>query len=147
MVVQVFEAAEIADSHAKEREQFGRPIRDLQSIEFMIADMAVDIMAANSTLYRVAWEIDAGIERKRVHARASAVKLLSSAMAGRTLDKALPILGGRGHMRENPFERLYTDVRGDRIWEGTSEIQRVIISGQVAKRGIGVYAGWPGRSA
>jgi len=139
-------AAEIADAYAKEREQFGRPIRGFQSIEFMIADMAVDIMAAKSTLYRVAWEIDAGIDRTSVHERASAVKLMSSEMAGRTLDKALQILGGRGYMRENPVERLYRDVRVDRIWEGTSEIQRAIIGGQIAKRGIGVYSGWPGET-
>jgi len=139
-------AAEIAAAHAKARVQFGRPIREFQAIEFMIADMAVGIMAAKSTLYRVAWEIDAGIDRKSVHARASAVKLLSSEMAGRVLDKALQVLGGRGYMRANPVERLYRDVRVDRIWEGTSEIQRTIIGAQVAKRGIGVYAGWPGES-
>jgi len=112
----------------------------------MLADMAVDIMAAKSTLYRVAWEIDAGIDRKSVHARASAVKLLSSEMAGRVLDRALQVLGGRGYMRASPVERLYRDVRVDRIWEGTSEIQRVIIGAQIAKRGIGVYAGWPGQT-
>ena len=107
------------------------PIREFQAIEFMIADMAVDIMAAKSTLYRVAWEIDAGIDRKSVHARASAVKLLSSEMAGRVLDKAVQVLGGRGYMRASPVERLYRDVRVDRIWEGTSEIQRTIIGAQV----------------
>ena len=57
------------------------------------------------------------------------VKLYASEMAGRVIDKALQILGGRGYMRENPVERLYRDVRVDRIWEGTSEIQRVIIGG------------------
>ena len=61
-------------------------------------------------------------------------------MAGRVLDKAVQILGGRGYMRENPVERLYRDVRVDRIWEGTSEIQRVIIGGQIRKRGLGVYS-------
>jgi alkylation response protein AidB-like acyl-CoA dehydrogenase len=139
-------AAEIAEAHAKSRVQFGRAIREFQAIDFMLADMAVDIMAAKSTLYRVAWEIDAGIDRKSVHARASAVKLLSSEMAGRVLDRALQVLGGRGYMRASPVERLYRDVRVDRIWEGTSEIQRVIIGAQIAKRGIGVYAGWPGQT-
>lgn len=137
-------AAEIADAHARKRVQFGRPIREFQAIEFMLADMAVDIMAAKSTLYRVAWEIDAGIDRRAVHARASAVKLLSSEMAGRVLDRAVQILGGRGYMRDSAVERLYRDVRVDRIWEGTSEIQRAIIGGQIEKRGMGVYAGWPG---
>ena len=101
-------------------------------------------MAAKSTLYRVAWEIDHGIDRKAVHAQASAVKLLSSEMAGRVLDRALQIFGGRGYMRENAVERLYRDVRVDRIWEGTSGVQRAIIGAQIAKRGIDVYSNWPG---
>jgi len=108
----------------------------------MLADMAVEIMAAKSLVYRVAWEIDQGIDRKLVHARASAVKLYSSEMAGRVIDKALQILGGRGYMRENPVERLYRDIRVDRIWEGTSEIQRAIIGGQIKKRGLGPFTGW-----
>ena len=135
-------AAGVANDHAAERVQFGRPIRDFQAIEFMLADMAVDIMATKSLVYRVAWEIDRGIDRKLVHARASAVKLYASEMAGRVVDKALQILGGRGYMRENPVERLYRDVRVDRIWEGTSEIQRAIIGGQIKKRGLDAYTGW-----
>jgi alkylation response protein AidB-like acyl-CoA dehydrogenase len=63
-------------------------------------------------------------------------------MAGRVIDKALQSLGGRGYMRENPVERLYRDVRVERIWEGSSEIQRVIIGGQIKKRGTEVYTGW-----
>jgi len=135
-------AAEIANDHASERVQFGRPIRDFQAVEFMLADMAVDIYAAKSMLYRLAAEMDRGLDRKVVHARASALKLFCSEMAGRVVDKALQILGGRGYMRENPVERLYRDVRVDRIWEGTSEIQRVVIGGQLRKRGLDVYAGW-----
>ncbi len=135
-------ATEIANAHAASREQFGRPIRDFQAIEFMLADMAVEIMAAKSLVYRVASEIDRGLDRKLVHARASAVKLYSSEMAGRVVDRALQILGGRGYMRENPVERLYRDIRVDRIWEGTSEIQRAIIAGQIKKRGLGPYVDW-----
>ena len=135
-------AAEIANAHAAQRVQFGRPIRDFQAIEFMLADMAVEIMATKSMVYRVAWEIDRGMDRKLVHARASAVKLYASEMAGRVIDKALQILGGRGYMRENPVERLYRDIRVDRIWEGTSEIQRAIIGGQIKKRGLGPYVDW-----
>jgi alkylation response protein AidB-like acyl-CoA dehydrogenase len=135
-------AAEIANKYAEERVQFGKPIRDFQAIEFMLADMAVEIMAAKSLLYRIAAEVTAGMDPKLVHARASAVKLYNSEMAGRVVDKALQILGGRGYMRENPVERLYRDVRVDRIWEGTSEIQRVVIGGQIKKRGLGVYTGW-----
>lgn len=136
-------AFDYANDYAAKRVQFGQPIRDFQGIEFMLADMAVDIFAAKSMLYRVAWEIDHGLDRKLIHARASALKLFCSEMAGRVIDKALQILGGRGYMRENPVERLYRDIRVDRIWEGTSEIQRVIIAGQIKKRGPEVYTGWP----
>jgi acyl-CoA dehydrogenase len=132
-------AAEIANDYATTRHQFDRPIRDFQGIEFMLADMAVEIFAAKSALYRVAWEIDSGVDRKQVHAHASALKLHCSEVAGRVIDKALQILGGRGYMRENPVERLYRDIRVDRIWEGTSEIQRNVIGGQIRKRGLGLY--------
>lgn len=132
-------AAEIANDFATTRHQFDRPIRDFQGVEFMLADMAVEIFAAKSAIYRVAWEIDSGVDRKQVHAHASALKLHCSEVAGRVVDKALQVLGGRGYMRENPVERLYRDIRVDRIWEGTSEIQRVVIGGQIRKRGIGVY--------
>ncbi|MEM7168556.1 MAG: acyl-CoA dehydrogenase family protein [Pseudomonadota bacterium] len=135
-------ATEIASDYSKTRRQFGQPIGDFQGIEFMFADMAVEIFAGKSMLYRIAWEIDNGMDRKLMHARASALKLFCSEMAGRVVDKSLQILGGRGYMRENPVERLYRDVRVDRIWEGTSEIQRVIIAGQIKKRGLSVYSGW-----
>jgi alkylation response protein AidB-like acyl-CoA dehydrogenase len=135
-------AAEIANDYAANRVQFGRPIRDFQAIDFMLADMAVEIFAAKTMLYRVAWEIDRKLDRKLVHARASALKLYCSEMAGRVIDKSLQILGGRGYMRENPVERLYRDIRVDRIWEGTSEIQRLVIAGQIRKRGFETYAGW-----
>jgi alkylation response protein AidB-like acyl-CoA dehydrogenase len=135
-------AFELANAWASERRQFGRAIRDFQAIEFMLADMAVEIMATKSLVYRVSWEIDNGVDRKLVHARASALKLQASEMAGRVLDKAVQIFGGRGYMRENAVERLNREVRVDRIWEGTSEIQRVIIGGQLRKRGSGVFTEW-----
>jgi acyl-CoA dehydrogenase len=135
-------ATEIANEHAAKRVQFGKPIRDFQAVEFMLADMAVEIYAGKSMLYRLAAEIDRGLDRKIVHARASALKLFCSEMAGRVIDKALQLMGGRGYMRECPIERLYRDVRVDRIWEGTSEIQRVVIGGQIKKRGLDVYTGW-----
>ena len=68
--------------------------------------------------------------------------MFASEVAGRVVDKALQIFGGRGYMRENPVERLYRDLRVDRIWEGTSEIQRAIIGRQIRKRGLGVYLDW-----
>ena len=135
-------AAEVANDYATHRHQFGRAIREFQGVEFMLADMAVEIFAAKTMLYRVAWEIDQGTDAKRVHAHASALKLYCSEMAGRVIDKALQVLGGRGYMRENHVERLYRDIRVDRIWEGTSEIQRVVIGGQIRKRGLGIYSDW-----
>jgi alkylation response protein AidB-like acyl-CoA dehydrogenase len=135
-------ATEVANDYATHRHQFGRAIREFQGVEFMLADMAVEIFAAKTMLYRVAWEIDQGTDVKRVHAHASALKLYCSEMAGRVIDKALQVLGGRGYMRENPVERLYRDIRVDRIWEGTSEIQRVVIGGQIRKRGLGIYSDW-----
>ena len=130
---------------AKEREQFGRAIVEFQSIEFMLADMAAEIMAAKSLLYRVCWEAArGGLDRKRLHAEASAVKLVCSETAGRVIDKAVQIFGGRGYMREFPVERLYREIRVDRIWEGTSEIQRVVIGNELRKRGPSLYTQWPG---
>jgi len=135
-------AAEVANDYAAGRIQFDQPIRDFQAIEFTIADMATEIMAGKSLLYRVAAEITPEVDRKRIHARVSALKLFCSEMAGRVVDRALQVLGGRGYMCENPVERLYRDLRVDRIWEGTSEIQRAIIGGQIKRRGLGVYTDW-----
>jgi len=135
-------ATELANAWANERQQFGRKIIDFQAIEFMIAEMASDIMAGKSMLYRVAAEIDGGLERKKAHAKASAIKLFCSEAGWRVVDKAVQIFGGRGTMCENPVERLYRDVRLERIWEGTSEIQKVVIGGQIRKRGLDMYLGW-----
>lgn len=137
-------ALERSLAFAKEREQFGRPIVEFQAIEFMLADMAAELMAAKSMLYRVCWEAargDAG--RKELHAMASAVKLVCSETAGRIVDRAVQIHGGRGYMREEPVERLYRELRVDRIWEGTSEIQRLVIGNELRKRGADRYTGWP----
>jgi butyryl-CoA dehydrogenase len=71
-----------------------------------------------------------------LHAKAAVVKLAASEAGGRVVDRALQMFGGRGYMRENPCERLYRDLRVDRIWEGTSEIQRLIVGNEVAKRGL-----------
>ena len=138
-------ALDLSLTFAKDREQFGRAIVEFQSIEFMLADMAAEIMAAKSLLYRVCWEAArAGLDRKRLHAEASAVKLVCSETAGRVIDKAVQIFGGRGYMREFPVERLYREIRVDRIWEGTSEIQRVVIGNELRKRGPSLYTEWPG---
>ena len=137
-------ALDLSLSFARERTQFGRALVGFQAIEFMLADMAAELMAAKSMLYRVCWEAARGdASRKEIHAMASAVKLVCSETAGRIVDNAVQIHGGRGYMRENPVERLWRELRVDRIWEGTSEIQRVVIGNELRKRGAGLYAGWP----
>jgi acyl-CoA dehydrogenase len=137
-------ALELSLAFAEEREQFGRPIVGFQAIEFMLADMAAEIMAATSMLYRVCWAAARGsIHRTQLHAQASAVKLVCSETAGRVIDRAVQIHGGRGYMREQPVERLWRELRVDRIWEGTSEIQRVVIGNELRKRGSGAYTQWP----
>ncbi len=134
-------ATEAANAYVAEREQFGQKLNTFQGVEFMLADMAVEIMAAKSLVYRVAAEIDSGIDRKLIHAKASAAKLFCSERCGRVVDMAVQLHGGRGVSRDYPVERLYRDIRVERIWEGASEIQKVIIAGQIKKRGLGVYAG------
>ncbi|EGU60307.1 acyl-CoA dehydrogenase domain-containing protein, partial [Vibrio nigripulchritudo ATCC 27043] len=90
-------AAEEANQFVACRQQFGQPLRDFQAIEFMLADMAVKIMAAKSMLYRLSWEIDQSDDRKMKHARAAALKLHCSEMVGQVCDTALQIMGGRGY--------------------------------------------------
>jgi acyl-CoA dehydrogenase len=118
------------------REQFGAPIIDYQLIQGMVADSVVDIATNRALVRQVAWEADQGLDRRLLHGKAAVVKLAASEAAGRVVDRALQIHGGRGYMRENPCERLYRDLRVDRIWEGTSEIQRVIVANEVRKRGL-----------
>jgi acyl-CoA dehydrogenase len=137
-------ALELSLDFAKERRQFGQPIVGFQAIEFMLADMAAELMAAKSMLYRVCWQAArGGAGRKELHAMAGAVKLVCSETAGRVVDKAVQIHGGRGYMREEPVERLWRELRVDRIWEGTSEIQRLVIGNELRKRGADLYTGWP----
>jgi butyryl-CoA dehydrogenase len=118
------------------REQFGRPIADNQMIQAMIADSATDIALSRALTHQVAGEADAGLPRKQLHAKAAMVKLAASEAAGRVIDRALQIFGGRGYMREYAVERLYRDIRVDRIWEGTSEVQRLVIANEARKRGL-----------
>jgi alkylation response protein AidB-like acyl-CoA dehydrogenase len=132
---------EEATAFAKQRHAGGRPIIDYQAIQFMLADSLTELWAARLMTYETARGIDAGIDVKVQHAQCSMVKLYASEMAGRVADRAVQVFGGRGYMRENVAERLYREVRVDRIWEGTSEIQRIIIAGQLAKRGVGRLIG------
>ena len=138
-------ALDLSLEFARTRRQFDTAIVEFGAIEFMLADMAAEIMAAKSLLYRVCWEAARGESaRKQTHAMASVVKLVCSETAGRVADRAVQIFGGRGYMREQPVERLYRELRVDRIWEGTSEIQRVVIGNELRKRGSDRFTGWPG---
>ena len=136
-------ALDLALDFASGRRAFGRAIVDHQGVEFMLADTATEIMAAKSLLYRIGQQVAGELDRKQMHAVAAAAKLHCSEMAGRAVDRAVQVFGGRGYMREQPVERLWRELRVDRIWEGTSEIQRVIIGNELKKRGSGVYTGWP----
>jgi acyl-CoA dehydrogenase len=130
-----------ATEFAKERVQFGKPIIEFQAIQHMLADSITELWAARLMTYRLAQEIDEGADVKIQHAHCSMAKLYASEMAGRVADRAVQIFGGRGYMRENVAERFYREVRVERIWEGTSEIQRNIIGDQLAKRGARTIAG------
>jgi acyl-CoA dehydrogenase len=132
---------EEATAFAKERQAYGHPILDYQGIQFMLADSLTELWAARLMTYRTAQGIDEGIDLKVQHAQCSMAKLYASEMANRVADRAVQIFGGRGFMRENVAERFYRELRVDRIWEGTSEIQRVIIADQLKKRGVDTLTG------
>ena len=117
------------------RVQFGRPIWDNQAIQFPIADSLTELWAGRLMVYRLAEAVDRGEDVKVQHALCSMAKLYCSEMANRVADRAVQIFGGRGYMRENVAERFYRELRVDRIWEGTSEIQRMIVAAALAKRG------------
>jgi len=120
---------------AAEREVQGRPIAQLGAIQAMLADSLTELFAARSMVYETARGIDAGADVKIQHSQCSMAKLYASEMAGRVADRAVQVFGGRGYMRENVAERLFRELRVERIWEGTSEVQRSIIADQMIKRG------------
>ena len=124
-----------ATAFAQERIVGGEPLIDRQLVQAMLADSLTELYAARSMLYETARALDGGLDRKVAHARCSMVKLYASEMAGRVADRAVQIFGGRGYMRENVAERFTRELRVERIWEGASEIQRIIIADQLAKRG------------
>jgi len=120
---------------ARERRAGGRPISEYGLVGGMLADSMTELFAARALLYETARGIDAGVDVKVSHAQCSMAKLYCSEMAGRVADRAVQVFGGRGYMRENVAERFYRELRVERIWEGTSEVQRAIIAGQMIKRG------------
>jgi butyryl-CoA dehydrogenase len=127
---------ELGTAWALEREQFGSRIFDHQAVSFALADCAAETTAARLLTHYVGWLFDSGADRKLVHHKASMAKLVASETAGRVADRVVQIFGGRGYMRENPAERLWRELRVDRIWEGTSEIQRLVIARGLERRGV-----------
>ncbi len=126
---------EEATAFATRRIVGGQAIVERQLVGAMLADSATELYAARSMLYEAARGVDEGRDVKLQHAQASMVKLYCSEMAGRAADRAVQVFGGRGYMRDNVAERFFRELRVERIWEGTSEVQRVILAGQLSKRG------------
>jgi acyl-CoA dehydrogenase len=127
---------EEATAWALAREQGGQRIMDYQGVSFPLADSAADAAAGRLLTMEVARLADAGADPKLVHAKASMAKLFVSEAANRCADRAVQIFGGRGYMRTNVAERFFRELRVDRIWEGTSEIQRLIIARALERRGV-----------
>jgi acyl-CoA dehydrogenase len=119
---------ELSARYAKERIQFGKPIADNQAIQWMLADMATETEAARTLTMMAAQKIDEG---KKVIKEASMAKLFASEVFNRVADKAVQIHGGMGYVSDYPIERFYRDARITKIYEGTNEIQRLIIARNV----------------
>jgi alkylation response protein AidB-like acyl-CoA dehydrogenase len=126
------EAHALSVAYANQRETFGKPLGQHQAIQFMLADSATEIYAMESLVYRTARTCDAGEPFGRESAM---VKLFCSEALDRIVDRAVQIHGGMGYSAEHVIEKLYRDARVTRIYEGTSEIQRIVIARDVLKRG------------
>jgi acyl-CoA dehydrogenase len=124
----------IADcvAYAAERRQFGRPIGEFQLVQAMIAESKTEALAARALVLEAARQLD---RREPVTLEAAAAKLFASEMAGRVADRAVQIFGGAGYVADHGIERFYRDVRVFRIYEGASEIQKLVIARETMKRG------------
>jgi len=127
---------EEATAWAKERDIGGEKLMDQQMVQAMLADSVTELWAARLITFEAAEAHDRGENVKSLHARCSIAKLYASEAAYRIADRAVQIFGGRGYMRENCAERFSREIRVDRIWEGASEVQRLIIARALAKRGL-----------
>ena len=123
-------AIEIATQWAATRRQFGQTIGRFQGVGFKLADMATELRAADLLTMQVAWKYAAGT---RTDGDAAMAKVFASEMCGRVTDQAIQVLGGMGLMNELPLEMLWRDARVERIWDGTSEIQRHIIAREMLR--------------
>ena len=127
---------EEATLFAQERKIGNKKLIDKQAIQFMLAESTTELWAARLMTFETAEAADRGENLKALHNRCSMTKLFVSEVANRIADKAVQIFGGRGYMRENVAERFFRELRVDRIWEGTSEIHRIIIANSLYKRGL-----------
>ena len=127
---------EEASEFAQARKVKGGLLSEQQAIQFMLADSVTELWATRLMLYETAMAHDREDDVKALHYRCSAVKLYASEMANKVADRVVQIFGGRGYMREFAAERFYRELRVDRIWEGTSEVQRLIIAGGLLKKGL-----------
>jgi acyl-CoA dehydrogenase len=118
-------------THVKQRQQFGKPLAQFQLVQQKLARMATDLAAARLLTYRAAYEKDRGQER--ITSEAAMAKSFATEMAQRAVDDAVQLIGGRGLLADHPVERLYRAVRALRIYEGTTEIQQLIIAGELLK--------------
>ena len=127
---------EEATEFAKNRRIQDEMLADKQAVKFMLADSVTELWSARLVTYEAAQAHDRGENPSALHTRCSIAKLYASEMANRVADRAVQIFGGRGYMRENAAERFYRELRVDRIWEGPSEVQRLIIANRLLKRGL-----------
>jgi acyl-CoA dehydrogenase len=118
-----------ATDHALSRHAFGKRLADFQLTQGKLAEMATAVDASALLVYRAAWTRDAGAER--VTREAAMAKLFATETAQRVIDEAVQLFGGRGVVLGEPVERLYREIRALRIYEGTSEIQKLVIAGQL----------------
>lgn len=121
-------ALELGIAYARDRQQFGQPIGRFQGVQWLIADSATELAAAWALVGQVARDVDSGVARQR---HASMAKLFATEAAGRAADRMLQVHGGAGYAKDLPLERIYRDLRVQRIIEGTSEVQRMIIAGSL----------------
>lgn len=126
-------ALEMMRTHAADRRQFGQAIGDFQMVQKLIADSATEIFAVKMMVMNAAWEIDRGLEPRD---KVSMVKVAASEMQGRVVDRAIQVFGGMGFSKELPLERMYRDARVTRIYDGTSEIHRMLIARSTIKNGL-----------
>ena len=122
--------------YAQQRRQFGSAIGDFQMIQQMLADSAMEINACRLALWQIASRIDAGEEMR---GGISMLKVQTSEMLGRVVDRAVQIFGGAGYCRDLPIERYFRDARISRIYDGSSEIHRMVLAKQLMKGDVSLY--------